>query len=68
MIGMDTMTSLRERLAQLEGSQIVRLSASSGVPYNTILNIKKGVTADPRISTVQALSAALRKMRIKVAA
>lgn len=65
---MDTMTSLRERLAQLEGSQIVRLSASSGVPYNTILNIKKGVTADPRISTVQALSAALRKMRIKVAA
>lgn len=62
------MTSLRERLAQLEGSQIVRLSASSGVPYNTILNIKKGVTADPRISTVQALSAALRKMRIKVAA
>lgn len=65
---MDTMTSLRERLAPLEGSQIVRLSASSGVPYNTILNIKKGVTADPRISTVQALSAALRKMRIRAAA
>lgn len=65
---MDTMTSLRERLAQLEGSQIVRLSASSGVPYNTILNIKKGVTADPRISTVQALSAALRKMRIRAGA
>ena len=65
---MNTMTSLRERLAQLEGSQIVRLSVASGVPYNTILNIKKGVTADPRISTVLALSAALRKMRVKAAA
>ena len=65
---MNTMTSLRERLEQLEGSQIVRLSVASGVPYNTILNIKKGVTADPRISTVLALSAALRKMRVKAAA
>lgn len=67
---MDTMTFLLERLTALDGSEIVALSRSSGVPYNTILNIRKGVTPNPRINTVESLVTALKKRRrlVKVAA
>ena len=60
---MDTMTLLLRKLDALDGTQIVRLSVASGVPYNTILNIRKGVTANPRIGTVDALLAGLKKVR-----
>lgn len=60
---MDTMTLLLRKLKALDGTQVVRLSVESGVPYNTILNIRKGVTANPRIGTVDALLAGLKKVR-----
>jgi len=60
---MDTMTTLLQKLDSLDGSEIVLLAQSSGVPYNTILNIRKGVTKDPRVSTVDALMAVLAKKR-----
>lgn len=60
---MDTMTSLLKKLEALDGGEIVSLSKSSGVPYNTILNLRKGVTKDPRVSTVDALLLALGKKR-----
>lgn len=64
---MDTMTTLLERLEALNGGEIVSLAKTSGVPYNTILNIRKGVTTDPRVSTVDALMAELGKKKRRVA-
>lgn len=59
---MKTMTQLLQRLQALTGREIVALSAASGVPYNTLLNLRKGVTLDPRISTVEAIIYGLGKM------
>ena len=59
---MDTMTLLLQRLKALTGREIVALSATSGVPYNTLLNLRKGITLDPRISTVEAINYGLGKL------
>lgn len=62
------MTFLLGRLGQLSGGEVADLSRTSGVPYNTILNIRKGVTPNPRIQTVESLVAALKKRRRAVKA
>lgn len=49
-------------------SEIAVLSRASGVPHNTILNIKKRTTTNPGVRTVEALLAASKRRRVKAAA
>ena len=44
---------ISDRLADLKGPQLQRLSELSGVPFHTLLKIKSRETKDPRIDTVR---------------
>ncbi|HHX0959318.1 hypothetical protein [Pseudomonas aeruginosa] len=44
-----------------------QISLSSGVPYSTIAHIAQGVTANPRVKTIQALLEYFHAKPIKTA-
>lgn len=57
---MMTVSAVKTALVGLSGAQIEALAAKSKVPAPTIYKIRSGETADPRGSTLEALSAVLR--------
>lgn len=57
---MMTVSAVKIALVGLSGAQIEALAAKSKVPAPTIYKIRSGETADPRGSTLEALSAVLQ--------
>jgi hypothetical protein len=58
---------VRARLESLSRQDLIKLSATSGVSFNTVLKIKRGETADPRIETVRQIWPFLPAERVAVA-
>lgn len=47
-----TPEQVRAALAKLGHAQLQELSARSGVPFNTLWNVRKGTTTNPGLGTV----------------
>jgi len=52
---MSIMQPINEALSAMRQGDIRVLAEQSGVPYHTLLKIKSGETANPKVKTVQAL-------------
>jgi len=52
---MDIMQPITSALSEMRHPQIRVLADQSGVPFHTLLKIKSGETANPKVKTVQAL-------------
>jgi hypothetical protein len=64
-----TAQQVKSLLEELAHSEVAALSRASQVPFTTLLKIKSGETADPRLSTVRAIWPELsRKRRTKAVA
>ena len=59
MVGMNTVEQLRQDLNRRRGDWI-RIAASTGLSYWTILRIANGRATNPKIDTVEALQKALK--------
>lgn len=46
---------MRNRLAGMTQADMRKLAGASGVPFHTILKIRRGETSNPRIETVASL-------------
>ncbi len=56
-----TMDQLRTRLVEIGTRRGLRaLALRAGVSYDTVLNIRDGVTPSPRILTVEAIERAMK--------
>jgi hypothetical protein len=47
---------IREKLAPLKWGQLRQLAQEAGLPFHTVRKIASGETADPRVSTTEALA------------
>lgn len=54
---------LLERLDAMTGSEVSALARNSGVPYNTIRNIRNRVNPNPGVRTVEKLMATLPRRK-----
>jgi predicted transcriptional regulator len=52
---------VKNRLAQSDLDEVKKLSAKVNVPYQTLYNIRKGLTKNPRVKTVEKIAAGLRE-------
>lgn len=47
-----TVSEVQSALKALGHAQILELSAVSGVPFNTLWNIRRGITTNPGLATI----------------
>lgn len=52
---MNKLTDTRQMLLQLNYRELHGLADDSGVPFGTLIKIRRGETKNPRINTVEAL-------------
>jgi predicted transcriptional regulator len=52
---------VKNRLAQSDLAELKQLSARIRVPYQTLYNIRKGLTKNPRVKTVEQIAKGLRE-------
>jgi len=55
-----TIEELRSALEPLGQSELMELAAASGVPFHTLLKLRRGETQNPRLDTVRSLIPHLR--------
>ncbi|MDD5405047.1 MAG: hypothetical protein PHZ14_11000 [Sulfuricella sp.] len=58
---MDILNFIQEKVSACTYKQLETLAAETGVPYGTLMKIKAGQTANPRIKTIQPLYDHFRK-------
>lgn len=47
-----TVPQVQSALQSLTHAQILQLAAASGVPFNTLWNIRRGITENPGLATI----------------
>lgn len=62
-LGMMTFAEILKTLQSAKESEVSRIATGSGVPLPTLLKIKYGQTANPRIETVERVAAFLHSSK-----
>lgn len=55
-----TLTEVRNSIAAMPLKELQQVCVRAGVPYGTALKIRGGWVDNPRVKTIEALSAALK--------